>query len=190
MSEEASRRLAAIHSASTRFSLALFSGLPEKGIIYHLCSPPAASLEPAGGKASGRFTRDLPFPVQDFPMFHVIGCITQEHDLRLVVLAGVLCLLASTTALSMLARARAASARPRAYWIAGAGTVAAIRCCVKTGTTGVAAAAAVAPAATATAIRKQRRLVTWIARYARGVSDSLRSRKGSVGLVAGIFSSP
>jgi signal transduction histidine kinase len=57
-------------------------------------------------------------------MFHVIGCITQQHDLRLVVLAGILCALACFTALSMVNRARAAAGRLRFYWIAGAGTVA------------------------------------------------------------------
>ncbi len=57
-------------------------------------------------------------------MFHVIGCITQQHDLRLVVLAGVLCALACFTALSMVNRARAAEGRLRFYWTAGAGTVA------------------------------------------------------------------
>jgi signal transduction histidine kinase len=57
-------------------------------------------------------------------MFHVIGCITQQHDLRLVVLAGILCALACFTALSMVNRAAAATDRLRFYWIAGAGTVA------------------------------------------------------------------
>ncbi|MGD0144663.1 MAG: MHYT domain-containing protein [Rhizomicrobium sp.] len=57
-------------------------------------------------------------------MFHVIGCITQQHDLRLVALAGILCALACFTALSMVTRARAAAGRLRVYWIAGAGTVA------------------------------------------------------------------
>jgi len=57
-------------------------------------------------------------------MFHVIGCITQQHDLRLVVLAGILCALACFTSLSMVNRARAAAGRLRVYWIAGAGTVA------------------------------------------------------------------
>lgn len=57
-------------------------------------------------------------------MFHVIGCITQQHDLRLVVLAGILCALACFTALSMVNRARAVTGRLRFYWTAGAGTVA------------------------------------------------------------------
>jgi len=34
-------------------------------------------------------------------MFRVIDCITQDHDLRLVVLAGVLCLFACSTAMSL-----------------------------------------------------------------------------------------
>ena len=57
-------------------------------------------------------------------MLHVLGCITEQHDLRLVVLAGVLCLFACATAMSLLARARATQDRTRLMWIAGAGVVA------------------------------------------------------------------
>ena len=58
-------------------------------------------------------------------MIRVLGCIFQQHDLRLVVLAALLCGLACATALSMIARARAvASARGRFGWLAGAGAVA------------------------------------------------------------------
>jgi signal transduction histidine kinase len=58
-------------------------------------------------------------------MIRVFGCIFQQHDLRLVVLAALLCALASATALSMIARARAVtSARARAVWLIGAGAVA------------------------------------------------------------------
>jgi signal transduction histidine kinase len=58
-------------------------------------------------------------------MFRVLGCITDQHDLRLVVLAGVLCLFACATAMSMISRARAAqSARLRHVWTAAAGVVA------------------------------------------------------------------
>src|SRR6478609_5451618 len=58
-------------------------------------------------------------------MFRVLGCIFEQHDLRLVVLAALLCGLACATALSMIARARAASsARTRYSWLAGAGAVA------------------------------------------------------------------
>jgi len=55
-------------------------------------------------------------------MWHVLGCITQEHDLRLVALAGVMCLFACTTAMSMLARAKVGA--NRAVWLGGAGLVA------------------------------------------------------------------
>jgi len=47
-------------------------------------------------------------------MIRVLGCIFQQHDLRLVVLAALLCALACTTALSMIARARALHQRGRA----------------------------------------------------------------------------
>jgi len=57
-------------------------------------------------------------------MLRVISCITQDHDLRLVLLAGVLCLFACSTAMSLIARARASEGRARALWILGAGFVA------------------------------------------------------------------
>jgi signal transduction histidine kinase len=58
-------------------------------------------------------------------MIHVLGCIFQQHDMRLVVLAVGLCILACATALTMIARARAAGAgRTRLLWLAGAGAVA------------------------------------------------------------------
>lgn len=57
-------------------------------------------------------------------MLKVLGCITLQHDLRLVLLAGVLCLFASATAMSMVVRARASGARMRMFWLAAAGVVA------------------------------------------------------------------
>jgi len=58
-------------------------------------------------------------------MIQVLGCIFGQHDLRLVGLAAVLCLLACATALSMIARARAAGpGRSRLIWLGGAGAVA------------------------------------------------------------------
>jgi signal transduction histidine kinase len=57
-------------------------------------------------------------------MLHVLGCITQQHDLRLVVLAGILCLFACLTATSMIARGRAVGGRLRLFWLAAAGVVA------------------------------------------------------------------
>jgi len=54
-------------------------------------------------------------------MLRVLGCIVFEHDLRLVVLAAVLCLFSCSTAMSLIGRARVGDARPRALWIAGAG---------------------------------------------------------------------
>jgi signal transduction histidine kinase len=58
-------------------------------------------------------------------MIHVLGCIFQQHDMRLVVLAAGPCILACATALTMIARARAAGAgRTRLLWLAGAGAVA------------------------------------------------------------------
>src|SRR6202789_1297715 len=57
-------------------------------------------------------------------MLYVLGCITQQHDLRLVVLAGILCLFACSTAMSLMARARASAGRDRRRWILAAGVVA------------------------------------------------------------------
>ena len=56
-------------------------------------------------------------------MLVVLSCVTQQHDLRLVLLAAALCLFASATAMSMLARARAAEDRYRHYWLVAAGLV-------------------------------------------------------------------
>ncbi|MDE1986230.1 MAG: hypothetical protein KGJ53_05850 [Alphaproteobacteria bacterium] len=56
-------------------------------------------------------------------MWHVVGCITGEHDLRLVALAAVLCLFASATTLGPLERARAGAGNVRALWVSGAGVV-------------------------------------------------------------------
>jgi signal transduction histidine kinase len=57
-------------------------------------------------------------------MLHVLGCITEQHDLRLVVLAALLCFFACTTAMSMIARGRAAQGRMRTMWLAAGGLVA------------------------------------------------------------------
>jgi signal transduction histidine kinase/DNA-binding response OmpR family regulator/HPt (histidine-containing phosphotransfer) domain-containing protein len=57
-------------------------------------------------------------------MLKVISCITDQHDLRLVVLAGALCFLACATAMNMISRARAADGSRRHYWLAAAGLVA------------------------------------------------------------------
>jgi signal transduction histidine kinase len=57
-------------------------------------------------------------------MLHVLGCITQQHDLRLVVLAALLCLFACTTAMTMIARGRAAQGRVRTIWLVTGGIVA------------------------------------------------------------------
>lgn len=55
-------------------------------------------------------------------MFRILTCLGTEHDLRLVVVAGLVCFLASLTAISLFGRARAASGRARISWIVGAGS--------------------------------------------------------------------
>src|SRR5450432_498421 len=54
-------------------------------------------------------------------MFRVFNCLGTEHDWRLVVLAGVVCFLASLAAVSLLQRARALRGRSRAAWLLTAG---------------------------------------------------------------------
>jgi diguanylate cyclase (GGDEF)-like protein/PAS domain S-box-containing protein len=54
-------------------------------------------------------------------MFRVFSCLTGEHDWRLVVLAGVVCLLASLVAVSLFHRARAGRGRLRPAWLTLAG---------------------------------------------------------------------
>ncbi len=54
-------------------------------------------------------------------MFRVFNCLVTEHDWRLVIVAGVICFLASLTAISLFNRARATAGRARAAWIVAAG---------------------------------------------------------------------
>src|SRR5438552_8900787 len=57
-------------------------------------------------------------------MFRVLTCLATEHDWRLVVVAGLVCFLASLTAISLFNRARATAGRTRAIWILAAGAAA------------------------------------------------------------------
>ena len=57
-------------------------------------------------------------------MLQVVSCITEQHDLRLVVLAGIVCVLACLAAVTMLKRAEASPSRLRLFWISAAGVVA------------------------------------------------------------------
>ena len=54
-------------------------------------------------------------------MFRVFNCLVSEHDLRLVVIAGLICFLASFTAINLFGRARGLSGRARVNWIVAAG---------------------------------------------------------------------
>jgi diguanylate cyclase len=54
-------------------------------------------------------------------MFRILSCVTQEHDWRLVVLAGIVCLVASLVAIKLFHRARATHKRARLAWLALAG---------------------------------------------------------------------
>ncbi len=55
-------------------------------------------------------------------MFTVIGCLTQQHDLRLVGLAAFICVVACFTSLSILARAQTRGGRQGAWLLAAAAT--------------------------------------------------------------------
>src|SRR5262245_65891201 len=54
-------------------------------------------------------------------MYRILSCLGGEHDWRLVVLAGLICFLASVTAINLLHRAWATSGRARTVWIGLAG---------------------------------------------------------------------
>jgi NO-binding membrane sensor protein with MHYT domain len=54
-------------------------------------------------------------------MFRVFSCLTGEHDWRLVILAGLVCLLASLVAVSLFHRACAARGRAQRAWLVLAG---------------------------------------------------------------------
>jgi len=57
-------------------------------------------------------------------MLRVLACITQDHDWRLVILAGAICLFACFTALSLLTRTATTQARQRRLWLAVTAAVA------------------------------------------------------------------
>src|SRR6187549_2809510 len=54
-------------------------------------------------------------------MFKVLTCLAVEHDLRFVVVAGVICFLSSLAAINLFRRAQATIGRARALWIIKAG---------------------------------------------------------------------
>ncbi|MGQ0677634.1 MAG: MHYT domain-containing protein [Rhodospirillales bacterium] len=56
-------------------------------------------------------------------MLRVYACLTEQHDLRLVLLAGVICLFATNTAFSLYAHAEGATERGRAAWLAATAVV-------------------------------------------------------------------
>jgi signal transduction histidine kinase len=51
-------------------------------------------------------------------MLRVLSCITQDHDWRLVILAGLICTFACFAAVSLLARSQTAEGRLRLIWLA------------------------------------------------------------------------
>ncbi|BCW89199.1 Sensor histidine kinase RcsC [Alphaproteobacteria bacterium SO-S41] len=56
-------------------------------------------------------------------MFEVLSCIAVNHDLRLVILAALVCLFACYTGVELLNRARESDGPTRAMWTVAAGTV-------------------------------------------------------------------
>jgi signal transduction histidine kinase/CheY-like chemotaxis protein len=54
-------------------------------------------------------------------MWRIYGCLTEQHDIRLVVLAGTMCLFASLATANLLARAREAAQRGK-FWMLAAVT--------------------------------------------------------------------
>jgi diguanylate cyclase (GGDEF)-like protein/PAS domain S-box-containing protein len=57
-------------------------------------------------------------------MFRIFNCLASEHDWRLVVLAGLVCFLASLATVSLFHRGRATKGRARAIWTVTAGVAA------------------------------------------------------------------
>ena len=56
-------------------------------------------------------------------MFRIYGCLTEQHDLRLVGLAALICLFGCYTALSLLARAKGSQGRISLTWLSAAAAV-------------------------------------------------------------------
>ena len=56
-------------------------------------------------------------------MYRILSCLTVEHDWRLVVLAALICFLASLAAVSLFHRALSTRGRTRATWVLTAGVV-------------------------------------------------------------------
>jgi NO-binding membrane sensor protein with MHYT domain len=54
-------------------------------------------------------------------LFRILDCLTTQHDWRLVAVAGVVCFLASLTAITLFHRARSTKGRARTVWLAAAG---------------------------------------------------------------------
>jgi NO-binding membrane sensor protein with MHYT domain/methyl-accepting chemotaxis protein len=54
-------------------------------------------------------------------MYRVLTCLSAQHDWRLVVVAGLVCIVASICVVSLFQRAHAAQGRARAAWVAVAG---------------------------------------------------------------------
>ena len=51
-------------------------------------------------------------------MFQIFNCLTTQHDWRLVVIAGLVCLLSSLVTITLLRRALVSSGRARVMWVA------------------------------------------------------------------------
>src|SRR5258707_2201975 len=54
-------------------------------------------------------------------MFRILTCLAVEHDWRLVLLAALVCFLASITAINLFRCAQSTTGRARASWIVAAG---------------------------------------------------------------------
>ena len=82
----------------------------------------ASALHASAGAVHG-FIVSLPAVRIFAPMLRVIGRVAGEHDVWLVLLAGILCMISANTAIALLSRAHEGSRAGRARWLLGAAVV-------------------------------------------------------------------
>src|ERR1700730_359783 len=125
----------AFHSRFLSLMLILLAGLPisdcrnprsgrdarQLFLNHVLCMNPPLTSKKDGSSLGFRIIQAFGSFEWEINMFRVLTCLTGEHDWRLVILAGIVCFLASLAAISLFHRARATGGRTRAIWTVTAG---------------------------------------------------------------------